>query len=340
MASPSIPVPGLLTLPNELLLAIACPLSTSTLRLLSKVNHHLYFFVRAYLIRHRYTHGLLTLPNELLLEITAYLGTQSDRSHFARTSQHFYPVVMNYIVRFDIRYRGSSMLNVAARRNLKGVARSMLRMGGEVNTQHGFQALRTGERPTPLLVAALLGHERMVRLFLGAGAQEALNDVRMPLLLAIAKGHEGIAVLLARDLDADDTIATPGRGRNVLLLACRARFVHLVRGLLERCALQGKRVDARKCSAALYMLLEGTASKGAFRARELLEDVHQIVLMLLGHGADPDLVVTGVGVEGTARSVAQRCPDPRVRNLLLKAARTVDRPPGKNTAVSKLQEET
>jgi hypothetical protein len=106
---------------------------------------------------------------------------------------------------------------------------------------------------------------------------------------------------------------------SLLNLACEARFVKMVRYLLEVEG-GGKIADeevVRDRSAALYKLVESTACKGAFVKRELLEDVYQIASMLVLHGADPGLVVEGK--TKSTRDVASRHPDPRVRNMLSRA---------------------
>jgi len=174
LMAPSSP-PSILKLPNELLCDIVSPLSTSDLRRLSRVNHQFYFFVRAYLVKYRYNEGIVTLPNEIILEIVRHLGTQKNRSRLARTSQRFYPLVMNYIVRHDIQFRGSSLLAITARSNLKGMAKKILRLGGNVNTQSCFKSTCAGQRPTPLAAAAFYGHERIICLLLAAGAKQIVD---------------------------------------------------------------------------------------------------------------------------------------------------------------------
>ncbi|KAF2833308.1 ankyrin [Ophiobolus disseminans] len=308
------PPAGILTLPNELLCDIASPLCTADLRRLSRVNHKFNFFAYAYLNKYHYNKGLVTLPNELLLVMVQHLDTRSCSS-LAQTSHRFYPLVMNYIVRHDIRYRGSSLLNVAAKRNLKGLAKNVLRMGGDVNTQSGFQQGLTGKRPTPLAAAAFFGYERMVRLFLAAGAEQIVDGTRLALVIAFARDHENIAILLSQDLDAYFQVLKSGS--TLLDTACEKRFVKLVRFLLERQDRSLSARDVRGRSLALYNIIDATACKGDFVMRQLLEDVHQIVSMLLQHHADPDMPSGRIGA--TARDVASRHPDPRVRNLLSKA---------------------
>jgi ankyrin repeat protein len=308
-------LPGLLKLPNELLFDIVSCLSIPDLRHLSRVSRRLYFFAREYLARYRYKSGLVNLPNEIILEVVQLLNTQKDRSRFARSSQRFYPLVMNYVVRHNIRYGESSFLNYASKRNLKGMAQRILHLGGNVHSRKGSPLLIAGEGATPLATAACYGHERMVRLFLKIGARQRIDGCRAPLAVAIAKGHENVALILSQDLESNDTLR---RGGNTILqYACEAKFASLVRFLLPRNSSCTDEQSVRNRSIALYSLLDKTACKGEFVKRELLEDVYQIVLMLLRHNADPDLCVKQTRRNSeTARHIAPRHPDPRVRNLL------------------------
>lgn len=320
-------LPGLLKLPNELLFEIVSYLSIPGLRQLSRVNRKLYFFAREYLVRYRYKSGLINLPNEIILEVVQLLGTQKDRSRFARTSQRFYPLVMNYVVRHNIRHGGSGLLNYASKRNLKGMARRILHLGGNVDSQKGFHLVIAGHGATPLATAAYHGHERMVRLFLKAGARELIDGYRAPLAIAIAKGHENVALILSQELEANDTLR---RGEStVLQYACEAKFAKLVRYLLERNPeVRPDETSVRDRSKVLCSLLYDTACNGEFRKRELLEDVYQIITMLLRHRADPDMCIKQVRKNSeTARDIASRHPDPRVRNLLLTARITPQKGP-------------
>lgn len=312
---------GLLKLPNEILLEIVSLLSTPDLRRLDKVNCKLHFFIGDYLVRYRYHVGLFTLPNELILEIVQHLGRQKDRSRLARASQRFYPLIMDYISRHNVRYGGSSLLNYAAKRDLKGMARMILHLGGDVDTQCGFR-LFLDKRVTPLATAAFHGHEKMVRMLLEAGASVFIHGMRIPLAMAIFKRHEKVALILSQELDSDDVPLTK-TGGTALQMACGMKLVNLVRYYLERGSRYGGRTNVHSLpdrSTALYHILRKDASKDDFFKRELHEDVYQIVLMLLHHGANPDIhIKIGVSHPITARAVASRHPDPRVRILLPKA---------------------
>jgi hypothetical protein len=313
---------GLLKLPNEILLEIASLLGIADLRRLSILNRKLYFFVKDYLVRYRHNSRLVTLPNELILEIVQCLGSQEDQSCFARASQRFYLLVMDSILRHNVRYNGSSLLNYAAMRNLKRMARTILHLGGDVNTQRGFQSGLMSRRPTPLATAAFHGHERIVRILLETGASHFVDGMRVPLAAAICKRHENVALILSQDLDPGDMLLKKKRG-TVLQFACEAKLVNLVRYYLNRGSRRGGRVNLHSLhdrSAALYQILRKDVSKDEFLKRELHEDVYQIVLMLLQHGADPDIrIKIPFSPPVTARAIASAHPDPRLRNLLLKA---------------------
>lgn len=282
-------LPGLLKLPNELLLEIASSLSIPDLRRLSRANQRLYYFICDYLVRHRYNAGLIRLPNELLLQIAQHLGTQKDRSRLARVSQKFYPPVMDYIMQENVRHFGSSLLIFAARWDLKGMAQKILYIGGDVDTQSGFQRIK-GERSTPLTIAAHYGYERMVRLFLEAEACQVFAGIRVPLALALEAKHESAAMLLSKELHAEDKLDETGV--TVLRIACEARAVKLVRHLLER--EPRRRTDDRGIcnrSTALFCLLNSTGCEEDFIKRGLPDDVFQIAKLLLQHNADPDMYV-------------------------------------------------
>lgn len=315
--------PALFKVPNEIFIEVASLLCTSDLRRLGWVNCRLRSFVADYLSRYRYNFGILTLPNELIFEIVQHLGHQKDRSRLARASQRFYPPVMRYIVRHNVVHSGSSLLNYAAKRNLVGFARKIISLGGEVNTQRGSQTTTTGTRLTPLATAALNGSIRMIELLLEFGASHFVDGLRLPLALAIVKKHESVALMLSRDLDSSNTLLTRSTTQTPLQMACAAQLVSLVRYYLEH-----KPCSSQNYDSALFGVIHKDASGTQSVRRKLYDEVFQIVLMLLEHGASPDIVVrTEISVIVTARDIALRHPDPRVRNIfprLTQAGRTVE----------------
>lgn len=147
-------LPGLLRLPDELSIKMVSSLSILDLRRLAKVNKQLSSFVGSYLTRHRYNVGILRLPDELLLEIAQHLSMQADRSRFAQASLKFYPMIMKYLVRYDIQHNDSSLLMYAAEWNLMNMARKILNLGGDIHTHSGSDHRFKGLCARPLSNAA------------------------------------------------------------------------------------------------------------------------------------------------------------------------------------------
>ncbi|KAF2809927.1 ankyrin, partial [Mytilinidion resinicola] len=198
---------------------------------------------------------------------------------------------MDYIVRHNVRHGGSSLLNYAARGNLKRMARIILHLGGDVNTQRGLRPGFMDKRPTPLATAASHGHKRMVRMLLETGVSHFVDGMRIPLAVAISNRHEDVALILSQEFDSGDLFLTKARG-TVLQMACRMKLVNLVRYYLEhgpRCRGSVNVRSVHDRSTALFQLLQKDASKSDIIKRELHADVYEIVLMLLRHGANPDL---------------------------------------------------
>jgi hypothetical protein len=309
-------LPGLLKLPNELLCGIVSDLSIPDIRQLGRVSRRLYFFAREYLVRYRYKSGLHTLPNEILLEVVQLLGSQKTRSSFARTSQKFYPIVMNYVVCHDIWHGGSSLLHYASKRGLDGMAEGILYLGGDVETRSESDILIASEATTPLITAAGHGHVRTVRLFLEVGARQHINGFRAPLAVALAEGHEDVAIILSQELEARDTLSKGGS--TLLRCACEAKATNLVRLLLKRNPGFRDKQIVRDCNIALYGLLDENVCKGEFLKRELLEDDFNIATTLVQQSAESDICIKPTESDfETIRHIASRHPDPRVRNLLL-----------------------
>jgi ankyrin repeat protein len=198
------------------------------------------------------------------------------------------------------------------------MAQTILRLGGDVNTQ---RPSAKEIRQTPLAIAAFLGHEKMIKVLLEAGASHFINEMRIPLAAAIAKQHEAVALILSQGLHPSEVILKINTKRTALQIACKVKFVNLVRYYLERGSKRGEIVNfqSNDCSTALCIVLQEDASSDDIVRRELHEDVYQIVSMLLQHGANPDIYIKiGLSHPGTARAIASRHPDPRVRILVAK----------------------
>jgi hypothetical protein len=156
--------------------------------------------------------------------------------------------------------------------------------------------------------------------------QHGAPIVETPLACAIEHNHEKTASILSANVkESEVLIDNKDRAHdryNFLYMIYEARFADLVGKILERG--KPKRVDkqsVRTRNSALQGLLVGATGTDEFIERKILEDVYQITMLLLSHGADPDFEVSAqqsrYTSSKTARELGSRCSDPRVRNLLL-----------------------
>jgi ankyrin repeat protein len=313
-------VTGIHLLPNEILINIASFFSITELRGLSKVNKRLSCFVQDYLDRYRYNAVIWAIPNEILVEVVQWLGCQRDRSCLARSCRKFYPIITDYIFRHNVRYNRSSLLNHAAERNLKVMTRRILRVGGDLETRLSISRTAGDKRLTPLTTAALHGHLGLVRILLEAGASQFLDGSRIPLVVAILSQHEPVALLLSQQLHA--SVAPLGKSPDtVLQIASEAKLPRLVEHYLNDKGSQSPRQLDNKhvhnLSNALVRILLVDFSYEDLVKRKIDNNAYRIVLMLLQQGASPDIRIQ---IESypviTARVIASRHPDPRIRNLL------------------------
>lgn len=122
---------GLFKLPNELLLELAALLGPAYLRRLSQVNHRLLDFALDYSRTH--VSRLAALPGDIVLRIVAYLGNFAHLgnlaypgylgdpgnggniylSQLAQASHRFYPLVMDAILREEVRTRSVRLMKFA-----------------------------------------------------------------------------------------------------------------------------------------------------------------------------------------------------------------------------------
>ncbi|KAF2260424.1 hypothetical protein CC78DRAFT_523334, partial [Lojkania enalia] len=225
--------PWLLRIPNEILLNIVLPLSIPDLRHLAQVSRRLHSFVEDYLNRYHYNTGLVALPNEIILTIAKQVLSQKCRSRLARASFKFYPLIMDYVLRYDVQRHGSSLLFFAAKRNHVAMARRILDRGGNLNALSKFAYNSKYYQFTPLAKASLHGHERMVRMLLRNGASRSVDGMRLPLAAAIWKKHENVALILSEELDSVHTPLLSGSDTAALQMASEAKLVNLVRCYLE-----------------------------------------------------------------------------------------------------------
>ncbi|OAL42702.1 hypothetical protein IQ07DRAFT_525658, partial [Pyrenochaeta sp. DS3sAY3a] len=308
------------TLPNETLIDIASFLSISELRQLSKVNQRLNDFVQDYSKRYRNNGIFWALPNEILLEVVRHLDCQKDRSRLARSCSSFYVLVTECIFRHDVRYNSSSLLNFAAKRNLKAMTRRMLRLDVDLETRSTTPRTASNKKLTPLATAALYGHSEIAEMLLKKGATQFIAGSRVPLIVSILAGHEALALLLYRNLPAS-VVCFENHAVTVLQMASIAKMARLVEHCLNHRNSQSQRhlddEHVHNLSSALVRMLLVDFSDEDLLRRQTDEHAFQIVLMLLRHGASPDVrIQIQESPDITARIIASRHPDPRIRNLL------------------------
>jgi hypothetical protein len=306
-------------LPNELLHEIALLLGTSDLRRVSQVNHELHSYVTDFLARYRYHAGIFRLPGNLLLQVAHHLS-QRDRCRLAQASQNLHPTVMDLVIRHNITNNGSSILNHAAKNNLKHLAREVIRLGGHVDTvcDTSFSPMPRaliwhyvgGYFPfTPLMSAAFHGHEGILNLLLQAGAGQYTHGITAPLGLAMLQRDKQSCEVLLKELPVEDMPA-------ILKTASDDKFVQPVRWLLE--AGQDSIPVRQARTVALYHILNEAASTSDFVKRELRPQNHLVIFLLVKYGADSNYCKNENKFNRplTARQLASRHPDPRVRNVL------------------------
>ncbi|KAJ5052619.1 hypothetical protein J3E72DRAFT_408989, partial [Bipolaris maydis] len=290
-------------LPSENLVEIASFLNILDLRVLSKVSRRLYYFVQDYFKLYRYNAAIWTMPNEILFEVVQRLDCQKDQICFAQSSRRFYPVIADYISRHNVRYNKSSLLNYAAKRNLKAMTQRILQVGGDIETRLTIPWTANDMHLTPLATAAFHGYLEIVKMLLEAGASQFINRLRVPLPL-----YASVEPL----------------GKNagtVLQIASEAKLPRLVKHYLnDRDAQLQRKLDGKhvhNLSNALVRVLLVDVSDEDLLKRKLDDDAYQIVFMLLQQGASPDIrIQTQSSPVITARVIASRHPDPRIRNLL------------------------
>ncbi|MCJ1385017.1 hypothetical protein MMC17_008135 [Xylographa soralifera] len=160
---------------------------------------------------------LLDLPNECLQSIAEFLKSERDINAFAQTNDRLYSLLNTYLYRHNVHF-GSLALLWAASRGQDATAKKLLAEGANVQAVDGHSR-------TPLLLAAMNGHEAVVKLLLATEAvnpQSKDSDGRTSLILAVKYCYEGVVKLLLAtesvNLESKDF-----EGRKPLILAVQNR---------------------------------------------------------------------------------------------------------------------
>jgi ankyrin repeat protein len=312
----------ILTVPNEIIFEILANLSPPNLRSIRNTNKRLRILAEDKL---RPNNGaLFFLSSALILKVAQHLSAR-DRSRFARVSHRYYSLITEEILRQNVEKGGSSLLYFAAKKNSTRMARRLLEYGADINARYGLSSGNLDKKMNLLLFAAHHGHLDIVNLFLEFGALRYLTNQCAPLMSAISRQHDQVALALAEALQSvgaamDRIIPTP------LQMACKKKMVQLVKQLLKY-KTPSKADRVQNVNHALYYVVVRERNSDMFLSKELHQDDYEIVLMLLERGANPDAQLHGVGVQDrdTARIVSSRHPDPRIRALLMKPALSEDR---------------
>ncbi|KAK5987224.1 Ankyrin repeat domain-containing protein 50 [Cladobotryum mycophilum] len=211
--------------------------------------------------------SLPTLPTELILIIAEQLTSAADINALARTNQRFYVILDRFLYRFDEKSdRSTKSVSWAAREDRIETAEKALAYGVSPRTtglcddnplryavqadrrpmaellvrygafKHNGEFVRDSEVGGMVCLAASLGHEYMVRLFLDNGYDTAVISDRItrctPLMNAVIDGHESIITLLLER--GADVHAQDAWGCTAIFGAAVSGDVLILRQLLDR----------------------------------------------------------------------------------------------------------
>jgi ankyrin repeat protein len=242
-----------------------------------------------------------------------------------QVTHKYYSLITETILQQNVGKGGSSLLYFAAKKNSTRMAQRLLEYDADINARYSSSLGFLDKKMNLLLFAAHHGHLNIVNLYLKFGALHYLTEQSAPLMAAISRQHDQVALALAQALqsvgaDMDRAMPTP------LQMACKKKMVQLVKQLLKY-KMPSKSERVQNLNHASYCVVVRERNSDVFLRRELHQDDYEIVLMLLERGANPDAQLHGIGARdrNTARIVSSRHPDPRVRALLMNPALLEDR---------------
>ncbi|KAH7153533.1 hypothetical protein EDB81DRAFT_791537 [Dactylonectria macrodidyma] len=200
--------------------------------------------------------GLLKSPLPSKIDVSEVLAKESQHSKSSRTEFFFLLYAKVYWAQHIIRHFEQDPATITS-------------LGRILDRSVAFLDMRDEYGQTPLLRAAAVGHEAIVRLLIDRGAAVDLEDdeQRTPLIRAATSGHEAVAQIL---LDHGALINAKNRfGQTALFGAVNEGFTAVVRLLLDAGA------------DAISQSNDGSTPLWWAAQRELEE----IVLLLLEEGA-------------------------------------------------------
>ncbi|GIC92279.1 ankyrin repeat domain-containing protein [Aspergillus udagawae] len=208
--------------------------------------------------------NLLDLPTEVVVMITKALDKASDINAFVRTCRTAYIRLNNVLYKFDVKRRGGKALAWAAQKNNQQTTKNSLKAGIK-SLNKWFQwpltiVLRSGYTDmvrllldegvdpdailyegsriatTALYIAASYGHDAIVELLIGKGANVNLeNFPRQPLVIAVTNNRKAVVRLLL------EKGANPNARRHdnmtALCIAVMKGFTEIIKMLLNKGAL-------------------------------------------------------------------------------------------------------
>jgi len=286
------PATFLFAISKDNLLEIFDRMSTSELRKF-RVNRGLKILIEDYLARYRHNSRLCALPDKILLNIAERL-TLEDCWCLRATSQRFYPIVMDLIVRNDVEFNSSSLLVTASELNLVWLARKVVQRGGDVNRGSWWHADGRGK---PLTLAALNRSEDMVKYLLKAGASPLIKKRRASTI----RGNEFVSRIMCEHLNPYEVLPT-SPPQPIFQRACARGIPEFVCYFLDTMA-KCKEKDVEKWSAELNDALCLMSARSRWDSR--VDEKLRIVSLLLQNGADPEcLIKRKAGIEITRVRVA------------------------------------
>ena len=167
--------------------------------------------------------AFLNLPNEIIIDIVERLDRERDIYSLVRVNRRLYQLFDDDLYCYNIKYKRSSALFWAAKRNRESTARKLLHFGANVNIEFSKGTGSPLAGLTPLHVAAEKGHLAIVKLLLEVGAdpEARVRESLTPLYFALCARHEKVARTISRRMSNLQTCLVDSKRRlTPLHLSC------------------------------------------------------------------------------------------------------------------------